>query len=92
MAETIGKIVLCYDINSKHNQVKDSLKELGYSDRWKKISTNVTYDMPNTTVWHPTKTVSQATADIRRVCNNLGVVLERSFSALTGSEVDGYNQ
>ena len=37
MAETIGKVVLCYDVDSRHNDVKDALKDLGYSDKWRKL-------------------------------------------------------
>lgn len=48
--------------------------------------------MPDTTVWHPRKTVSVATSDIQKVCADLKVTLEKSFSTLTGPEVDGYNQ
>lgn len=92
MAETIGKIVLCYDVDSKHNQVKDAMKELGYFNIWKNLSTNTTYEMPDTTLWHERKQVSQATRDIQKVCTDLEVKLEKSFSALTGSEVNGYNE
>lgn len=91
MAETIGKVVLCYDVSDKNTEVKNALKEMGYSDVWLKLPINKLCDMPDTTVWHSTKTVSGATKDIQEVCNSLNVTLEKSFSALTRAEVDGYN-
>jgi len=91
MAETTGKIVLCYDVSDKHKQVKDALKELGYFESWKQLSTNTIYEMPDTTVWHESRQVSQALRDITAVCTGLGIKLKKSFSVLIGSEAAGYN-
>lgn len=92
MAETIGKIVLCYDVSDKHTKVKDALKELGYLENWQQLSTNTIYEMPDTTVWHKNKQVSQALRDITTVCNGLNVKLKKSFSVLIGNEATGYNE
>lgn len=92
MAETTGKIVLCYDVSDKHKQVKDALKELGYLESWKQLTTNTIYEMPDTTVWHEYKQVSQALKDITAVCASLSIKLKKSFSVLIRDEAAGYNE
>lgn len=90
MAETTGKIILCYDVNDKQTQVKEAMEMLGYFDWWNKNSTNTRYYLPDTTIWHPSTTVSEAIKDLRKVCADLEVTLEKAFSALTNDEVAGY--
>jgi hypothetical protein len=91
MAETIGKIVLTYDVSDKNEEVKDALKELGYSDAWQNLSTHKNYHMPDTTVWHASKEVSQVIKEIKEICDDLDVILKKAFATLTANEVAGYN-
>ena len=92
MAETLGKIILCYDVSEKHKEVKDELKKLKYLDIYVRPSTNTTLKMPETTVWHSFKQVSIAISDIQKVCLDLNVTLINAFASLTDNEVEGYNQ
>lgn len=91
MAETIGKVVLCYDVDNKHKQVKEELLKEGYLDYYFKPSTNTKQNMPETTVWHETKQVSIAIYDITKICYDLDVTLINAFASLSKDEVEGYN-
>jgi len=91
MPETLGKIVLSYDVEDKQTQVKNALKELGYLDWWLRKSTNSRYSMPDTTVWHSSKRVSEAVNDLINVCEDLDVRVRTAFAVLEANEVAGYN-
>jgi predicted Rossmann fold nucleotide-binding protein DprA/Smf involved in DNA uptake len=92
MAETKGRVVLCYDVSDKNTQVKDALKELKYLDWWKKTSTNTIIEMPDTTVWHTAKTVSEAVKDLEDICKNLKVVPEKVTALLLANEAAGFSK
>ncbi len=79
MGTTIGTILISYDVDSRHNAVKDAMKELGYYDNWHYEPTK-TYYLPNTTLWHDKKSSDQAIADLKTVCSNLRVTLERAVA------------
>ncbi len=63
----MANILLTYDLKedrlheSKHSQVKNSMKALGYYDAW--THNNVTYTLPNTTLFKD-GSVSQAKAEL----------------------------
>ncbi|MCP9201330.1 hypothetical protein MKO06_15580 [Gramella sp. GC03-9] len=82
MGDTIGVIMLSYDINKLHTNVKDEMLKLGYSERWR-YGNGPTYEMPNTTLWHDEKSSNLAINDLQRVCNRLGVKLEKAVAALS---------
>lgn len=92
MAETTGKIILSYDITGKWSAVKKALLEKGYSDVAMSLVTNKTYSLPDTTVWHKQKQVSQAIDDIKKICLNLDVKLEKAAAVLINEEVAYYNK
>lgn len=92
MAETIGKVLLTYDVDDKHNEIKEELKKLGYADEYRILPTNTTKTLPESTLWHPEKQVSEAIKDLGKICNDLDVVLENAFATLTKDEVQGYNK
>lgn len=92
MAETVGKIILSYDINGKWVEVKNALLEKGYSDVAMSLVTNKTYSMPDSTVWHMQKQVSQAINDLQKICLNLNVKLEKAAAVLMNEEVAYYNK
>lgn len=92
MAETTGKIILSYDINGEWVAVKNALLEIGYSDSAISLVTNKIYSMPNTTVWHLQKQASQAIDDIKKICLNLNVKLEKAVAVLVNEQVAYYNK
>lgn len=79
MGTTVGAIVISYDINKYHTDVKDAMIELGYSISWN-YDNQPTYYLPNTTLWHSSKSSNQATADLKSVCSRLGVTLEKAVA------------
>ncbi|MUP46557.1 hypothetical protein E0K83_12490 [Gramella sp. BOM4] len=82
MGDTIGVIMLSYDINKLHTNVKDEMLKLGYNENWR-YGNGPTYEMPNTTLWHDKKSSNLAINDLQRVCNRLGVKLEKAVAALS---------
>lgn len=44
------KVLITYDLNIRHPEVKSELEKLGFADSWE--SNTVTYYLPNTTLWH----------------------------------------
>ncbi|MEX2484777.1 MAG: hypothetical protein WED10_09460 [Brumimicrobium sp.] len=45
------KVLITYDINNRHSDVKSELESKGFSDSWLDKNKN-TYYLPNTTLWH----------------------------------------
>lgn len=82
MRNTIGKILISYDVNKLHTSVKEGLLKIGYMDNFKYQGETNTYYLPNTTLWHSKKTSSQAIKDLKKICNELGVTLEKVISVL----------
>lgn len=87
MGTTIGNVLISYDINKSHSQVKASLELLGYYDHFTNTGESRKY-LPNTTLWHPTKSSNQAVSDLKTVCSSLGVILEKAV-AVKASEFVG---
>ena len=80
MGNTVGNVLISYDVNKSHTQVKTELENRGYLNYFTyKNDTNVYY-LPNTTLWHPKITSSQAMIDLKNICRNLGVKLEKGVS------------
>lgn len=79
MGNTIGAIILSYDVNKDHTKVKDAMKLKGYSESWNYPGTK-SYSLPNTTLWHSAKSTDQAIADIKSVCLSLNVTLEKAIA------------
>lgn len=80
MGTTVGVILISYDVSDKNPEVKAALIELGYAKTWKNQGNPKIYTLPNTTLWHASKTSDQGLLDMQRVCRNLGVVLEKAIS------------
>ena len=70
--------VVTYDVSSRHVDVKNGMKNRGYSDHW--TANGATYYLPNTTLWKDSATVENALADIKAVCAALQVRLERAVA------------
>jgi len=88
MGTTVGIILLSYDIATNHVAVKNQMKSLGYYENWK-IGSGPTYYLPNTTLWHLEKSSDAAIADIKNVCIQLNVKLEKAI-AVRASDFVGY--
>jgi hypothetical protein len=80
MGTTIGNVLISYDIDKSHTQVKTAMELIGYMDKFKNINDPKTYTLPNTTLWHLKKTSNQAMNDLKAVCLNLKVTLEKAVT------------
>jgi hypothetical protein len=80
MGTTVGAILVSYDVNKLHTLVKTALQNLGYHDNFKNANDPKTYLLPNTTMWHSTKSSDQAMNDLKSVCKNLQVTLEKAVA------------
>lgn len=89
MGTTIGSIVISYDIDSMHTEVKDALKEMGYSTSFRYKDKKEIYELPNTTLWHTKKSSTQAMADLESVCLNFNATLEKAI-CVKATEFVGY--
>lgn len=72
------KTLLTYDVDDKQKEVKDELLRKGYYKSWS--NENITYYLPNTTVWRDNTTPSTAIADIKSITANLRVKLTRAVA------------
>ena len=88
MSNTVGNVLISYDINKSHTQVKTELENLGYLDNFQFTNSKQIYYLPNTTLWHPQKTSDQAMNDLKTVCKKLNVELEKGI-AVRASEFVG---
>lgn len=79
MGTTLGAVLLSYDVNTGHTSVKDAMKAKGYFENWHN-TTGPIYKLPNTTLWHNSKSTDQAIADIKSVCLSLSVILEKAVA------------
>lgn len=80
MGITIGNVLLSYAVNAKNTEVKEALLALNYLDNFILEANTKVYHLPNTTLWHKTKTSDQAIADISKVCADLNVTLEKAVA------------
>ena len=77
--------LLTYDIvegnPDKHEQVKLTLRSsrFNYFETYKKTK-EVTYNLPNTTLWKEGGNPEQAIKDIQTICKEVGATLERCFA------------
>ena len=80
MGTTIGNILISYDVDKLHTQVKTALENFGYLDKFKNSNDPKAYVLPNTTLWHQKKSSDQAINDLKTVCANLNVKLEKAVA------------
>ncbi|SEO20376.1 hypothetical protein SAMN05444671_0699 [Flavobacterium sp. CF108] len=80
MGTTVGLILISYDVSDKNKEVKDALIALGYKESWKNAGNEKIYHLPNTTLWHQSKSSKQGLVDMQSVCTNLKVKLEKAIS------------
>ena len=80
-------ILITYDVPSKHTELKKTLFSMGYVETipYKDESGKVkTIYLPNTTVYHASKTAQQGRDDLETVCSNLNIKLERLIATQWG--------
>lgn len=80
MGTTFGNILISYDIDKFHTQVKEALESIGYYDHFKNGNEQKIYYLPNTTLWHPKKSSNQAMNDLKIICVQLKVNLEKAIT------------
>lgn len=80
MGTTIGNVLLSYDVDRLHLQVKEELKKIGYFDHFRRKSELKTYYLPNTTMCHQRKSSDQAISDLKGICSRLQVKLEKAVA------------
>ncbi len=78
MGTILGNILISYDIEKSHTEVKNALELLGYSDRFKNSGDSKVYHLPNKTLWHKKKSSDQAIVDLKNTCNILNANLQKA--------------
>lgn len=78
MGTTIGNLLISYDVSAKNTEVKAALLALNYYDYFTQDGKN--YHLPNTTLFHQKKSSDQAMADMKKVCVDLKVTLEKAVA------------
>jgi hypothetical protein len=73
----MAKVLLTYDIDSKHIAFKKELKKLGYTDQYVGKNHN---NLPNTTMYHSNRTAATARDEAKELAKRLSVELERCFA------------
>ena len=80
-------IIITYDVPSKHTELKNALKELGYKDEIPDttgVCKNGIIYCPNTTLYHKTKKPAQARDEVKAACKKLNIMLERFVATQWG--------
>ncbi len=72
--------LVTYDVSSKQAEVKKKLVAKGYQDRWPSEGKQVY--LPDTTLWHESKTPAEARDDVTQVAKELSVTLERCVAVM----------
>lgn len=78
-------IIITYDISDKHTDFKNEMKKLGYKDKIEGGENCVWIYLPNTTLYHHTKTSVEAINDAKKVKQDLKIELERCIATIYDS-------
>lgn len=75
-------IIVTYDVNDKHQELKQILFDKGYSDKIPHTDEGKPRPvyLPNTVVYHTSKTTEQGIDDVKAAAKSLGVKLERCIA------------
>ena len=81
-------IIVTYDVPSRHVELKKLLFERGYTDKITHFHNGAYRDiyLPNTTVYHATKTSAQGREDLQTATTALQIKLERCVSTQWGPD------
>ncbi|XCF04804.1 hypothetical protein ABI125_08685 [Tamlana crocina] len=75
-------IIITYDINKKHTEFKTEMATLGYKDQIPgTVNCKIIY-FPNTTLYHKTKSSSEARDDAQTISKKLNIDLERCVASI----------
>jgi hypothetical protein len=84
--------IVTYDVPEKHRDLKKALFALGYKDQIPGTTCEIIY-FPNTTVYHSSKTPTEARDEVQAICKKIQINLERciattwsSWSAICGED------
>ncbi|MFV8369615.1 hypothetical protein [Flavobacterium sp. LB2R40] len=80
MGTTIMKVLISYDVSAKNPEVKAAMLALNYHDRFTLGTASKVYHLPDTTLWHKAKSSDQAMSDMKKVCAELKVTLEKAVA------------
>lgn len=80
--------IVTYDIPSRHRELKERMLGLGYKDSILDWNRQTVY-LPNTTLYHESKTASQVRDDVQQECIKLSINLERCISSQFGPDWAG---
>lgn len=81
--------IITYDIeseksdNSKNDEVKNGMKDLGYLDQFDTTNKNkkkVVCYLPNTTLWKSNTSPEKALQDLHTVAKEVNATIERAFA------------
>lgn len=72
MSNTLGTVLISYDLANGHTLVKQSMLSKGYYDGWQDDLTG-SHKLPNTTLWKPNTSTDQALSDLRSACSEAAV-------------------
>jgi hypothetical protein len=71
-------VIITYDLTGAHGPVKTTMIENGYSKTF--ITNGVNINLPETTLFHRTKTPAQALEDLVKASNLHGVKVTRAIA------------
>lgn len=74
--------IIAYDISGKHLEFKNEMKKLGYQDKITEAGNCKVLYLPNTTLYHPTKSPVEARTDALNIKNSLKIQLERCIATI----------
>lgn len=79
-------IIVTYDVPSRHVDLKKSLFAKGYTDKIEHFQDGTYRNiyLPNTTLYHPTKSAQEAREDMQTSTTALQIKLERCISMKWG--------
>jgi hypothetical protein len=83
----MADVIITYDVDSKHVEVKARMKALGYIDSV--AGTAGTTYLPNTTLWRPSTTPQTAVEHLQGTCAALRVHLQRALADIFTAEWRG---
>jgi hypothetical protein len=87
MSATLGNAIISYDLNTAHIAVKQAMIDRGYLDHC--TLNNLTYDLPNTTLWRRNTSTGQILSDLQDCARVNRATIQRSVAVL-GTDWAGY--
>ncbi len=73
-------VIITYDIDSKHTEFKQAMFKMGYKAQTLGNTNCKIIYLPNTTLYHVTKTAEAARDDAKAVARSLAIELERCIA------------